>query len=171
MTQTGGSLLPSLLFTPETWRRHMELLIPLNLQDSKPLYEQIYQYIKDEIRRGNMKPDRQLPSSRELAKSLKVSRSTTQLAYEHLRDIWRQFPERDILPPGWTGFCRRFMPRDMKRAERRQTSRIFCPTGQRKGNTFRWIFPRAGLIWNAFLSLPGARSAGQCSGKKKKRFF
>ena len=62
----------------------MELLIPLNLQDSKPLYEQIYQYIKDEIRRGNMKPDRQLPSSRELAKSLKVSRSTTQLAYEQL---------------------------------------------------------------------------------------
>ena len=116
----------------------MELLIPLNLQDSKPLYEQIYQYIKDEIRRGNMKPDRQLPSSRELAKSLKVSRST---------------------------------PRDMKRAELRQTSRIFCPTGQMKGNTFRWIFPRAGLIWNAFLSLPGARSAGQCSGKKKKRFF
>lgn len=62
----------------------MELLIPLNLQDSKPLYEQIYQYIKDEIRKGNIKPERQLPSSRELAKSLKVSRSTTQLAYEQL---------------------------------------------------------------------------------------
>lgn len=62
----------------------MELMIPLNSQDARPLYEQIYQYIKDEIRNGNLKPDKQLPSSRELAKNLKVSRSTTQLAYEQL---------------------------------------------------------------------------------------
>lgn len=62
----------------------MELMIPLNNQNERPLYEQIYQYIKDEIRNGNLKPSRQLPSSRELAKSLKVSRSTTQLAYEQL---------------------------------------------------------------------------------------
>mgnify|MGYP003047940236 CR=1 FL=1 len=48
------------------------------------MYEQIYQYIKDEIRKGNIRPEKQLPSSRELAKSLKVSRSTTQLAYEQL---------------------------------------------------------------------------------------
>lgn len=62
----------------------MELLIPLNSQDGRPMYEQIYQYIKDEIRSGGLSPQRQLPSSRELAKSLKVSRSTTQLAYEQL---------------------------------------------------------------------------------------
>ena len=62
----------------------MELLIPLSSQDPRPLYEQIYQYIKDEIRCGNLKPKRQLPSSRELARNLKVSRSTTQLAYEQL---------------------------------------------------------------------------------------
>jgi len=59
-------------------------MIPLNSQDSRPLYEQIYQYIKDEIRSGSLRPKKQLPSSRELAKSLKVSRSTTQLAYEQL---------------------------------------------------------------------------------------
>ncbi len=46
--------------------------------------KQIYQYIKDEIRKGNIRPEKQLPSSRDLAKSLKVSRSTTQLAYEQL---------------------------------------------------------------------------------------
>lgn len=62
----------------------MELMIPLNSQDPRPLYEQIYQYIKDEIRNGNLRPQKQLPSSRELARSLKVSRSTTQLAYEQL---------------------------------------------------------------------------------------
>lgn len=62
----------------------MELMIPLNIQDSKPLYEQIYHFIKNEIRTGNIKPMRKLPSTRELAESLKVSRSTTQLAYEQL---------------------------------------------------------------------------------------
>ena len=62
----------------------MELLIPLNTKEARPMYEQIYQYIKDEIRNGNLRPRRQLPSSRELAGSLKVSRSTTQLAYEQL---------------------------------------------------------------------------------------
>lgn len=62
----------------------MEFMIPLNSQDARPLYEQIYQYIKNEIRNGNLKPDKRLPSSRELAKNLKVSRSTTQLAYEQL---------------------------------------------------------------------------------------
>lgn len=62
----------------------MDLLVPLNNQDPRPLYEQIYQYIKDEIRNGNLKPQKKLPSSRELAKNLKVSRSTAQLAYEQL---------------------------------------------------------------------------------------
>lgn len=63
---------------------HMELMIPLDVQSRKPLYEQIYQFIKEEIRCGNIKPMRQLPSTRELAESLRVSRSTTQLAYEQL---------------------------------------------------------------------------------------
>ncbi len=62
----------------------MELMIPLNTQDARPLYEQIYQYIKDEIRSGKLPSGKRLPSSRELAKGLKVSRSTTQLAYEQL---------------------------------------------------------------------------------------
>lgn len=62
----------------------MELLIPLNNGDPRPLYEQIYQYIKNEIRCGNLKANKRLPSSRELADHLKVSRSTTQLAYEQL---------------------------------------------------------------------------------------
>ena len=62
----------------------MELMIPLDSQDKRPLYEQIYHYIKEEIRTGGIRPARQLPSTRQLAESLKVSRSTTQLAYEQL---------------------------------------------------------------------------------------
>lgn len=62
----------------------MELMIPLDPQGESPLYQQIYQYIKDEIRNGNLTPQKRLPSSRQLAAALKVSRSTTQLAYEQL---------------------------------------------------------------------------------------
>lgn len=63
----------------------MELMIPLKNQNSAPYYEQIYSYIKEEIRKGNIKASVRLPSTRLLAEHLKVSRSTTQMAYEQLR--------------------------------------------------------------------------------------
>lgn len=62
----------------------MELLIPLDLQSTKPLYEQIYAYIRGEIRSGALRTEERLPSTRVLAEHLKVSRSTTQMAYEQL---------------------------------------------------------------------------------------
>lgn len=48
------------------------------------MYEQIYAYIRGEIRSGALKPSDRLPSTRTLAEHLKVSRSTTQMAYEQL---------------------------------------------------------------------------------------
>lgn len=74
------------------------------------MYEQIYQYIKDEIRKGNIRPEKQLPSSRELAKSLKVSRSTTQLAYEQLvsEGYLEAVPRKAILRRHWTESFRRW---------------------------------------------------------------
>lgn len=62
----------------------MELLVPLNSQSEKPLYEQIYSHIRNEIRNGGLKAAERLPSTRTLAGYLKVSRSTTQMAYEQL---------------------------------------------------------------------------------------
>lgn len=62
----------------------MELMIPLKTQSGQPLYEQIYHYIKEEIRRGSLKAGTRLPSTRVLADHLKVSRSTTQMAYDQL---------------------------------------------------------------------------------------
>lgn len=62
----------------------MELLVPIDNQSKKPLYEQIYTYIRNEIRDGNLKSGDRLPSTRILAEHLKVSRSTTQMAYEQL---------------------------------------------------------------------------------------
>jgi GntR family transcriptional regulator/MocR family aminotransferase len=61
----------------------MELMIPLR-SDGPSLYEQIYEYVKKEIRRGSLAEGTRLPSTRVLAENLKVSRSTTQMAYDQL---------------------------------------------------------------------------------------
>ena len=62
----------------------MEILIPVDMKSSKPLYEQIYEHIRREIRNGGLKTSDRLPSTRALASHLRVSRSTTQMAYEQL---------------------------------------------------------------------------------------
>lgn len=62
----------------------MELLVPIDAKSNKPLYEQIYAHIRREIRSGGLKTGERLPSTRTLAEHLKVSRSTTQMAYDQL---------------------------------------------------------------------------------------
>lgn len=62
----------------------MELLVPLDPQSRMPLYEQIYRFIREEIRRGNLRAGERLPSSRILSENLKVSRSTVQMAYDQM---------------------------------------------------------------------------------------
>lgn len=62
----------------------VELMIPIQNHDKVPMYEQIYVFLKDEIRRGNLREAVRLPSTRVLAQHLKVSRSTTQMAYDQL---------------------------------------------------------------------------------------
>lgn len=56
----------------------------LNGQDRKPLYEQLYEYIKEEIRSGRLAAGEKLPSKRMLAAYLKISRSTVEMAYDQL---------------------------------------------------------------------------------------
>lgn len=62
----------------------MELIIPLDSQSGVPMYEQIYRYMKKEIRLGNLQAGSRIPSTRVLAGHLKISRSTTQMAYDQL---------------------------------------------------------------------------------------
>ena len=61
-----------------------ELTISLKQGGKIPLYEQIYGYIKEEIRKGTIKSGEKLPSTRALCRHLEVSRSTVELAYEQL---------------------------------------------------------------------------------------
>lgn len=61
-----------------------EIAINLDPASHIPLYEQIYEYFKNEIKRGNLPCGFKLPSTRALAGFVDVSRSTTQMAYDQL---------------------------------------------------------------------------------------
>ena len=61
-----------------------ELNIRLITDGKKPLYRQIYEYIRGEIRSGALEAGERLPSTRALASGLHVARSTAELAYSQL---------------------------------------------------------------------------------------
>ncbi len=61
-----------------------ELTILLENGSRTPLYRQIYEHIKGDIRTGKISAGEKLPSSRLLSKNLQVSRSTVNLAYDQL---------------------------------------------------------------------------------------
>lgn len=61
-----------------------DLTISLQPNEKKPMYEQLYEYIRKEIRRGAFLAGDKLPSTRALSAYLQVSRSTVDLAYEQL---------------------------------------------------------------------------------------
>ncbi len=50
-----------------------------------PLYVQLYNYIKEDILKGNLKADEKLPSKRNLAEHLKISVMTIENAYSQLQ--------------------------------------------------------------------------------------
>lgn len=58
-------------------------LILSNATD-RPIYEQIYHQIRDQVLSGTLVPGQPLPSIRALAKDLRVSVITTKRAYEEL---------------------------------------------------------------------------------------
>lgn len=61
-----------------------DLVIQLSGTDSRCLYQQIYEHIRDEIRKGKLLTGEKLPSTRLLAEYLQVSRSTVDFAYGQL---------------------------------------------------------------------------------------
>lgn len=61
-----------------------ELTVNLRSGDRVPLYEQLYEYIRREIRDGHITSGEKLPSTRVLSRHLGISRSTVELAYEQL---------------------------------------------------------------------------------------
>ncbi len=64
--------------------RELPIRIRLEKKSGKTLYEQLYEYIREEIRTGNLLPEERLPSARFLSDSLQVSRTTVDMAYGQL---------------------------------------------------------------------------------------
>ncbi|MGG3522084.1 PLP-dependent aminotransferase family protein [Bacillus pseudomycoides] len=62
----------------------LELTPNLNMEEKIPLYVQLYEYIKAEIRSGKIPPLTKLPAKRKLAAHLEVSKNTVESAYEQL---------------------------------------------------------------------------------------
>jgi len=59
----------------------------LDKNDAMSLYAQLYQQIKNDILKGNIKPGTKLLSSRKLAMDLRISRNTVELAYDKLTEL------------------------------------------------------------------------------------
>ncbi len=59
-------------------------MIQLDFKDSRPLYEQIKEKIKDLIISGAVKQNEKIPSVRELAQMLTINPNTIQKAYKEL---------------------------------------------------------------------------------------
>ncbi|MBS4174764.1 PLP-dependent aminotransferase family protein [Bacillus sp. FJAT-49736] len=62
----------------------LEITPKLDVHSKVPLYLQLYNFIKQEMETGNLKPYTKLPSKRKLAKYLQVSQNTIEAAYEQL---------------------------------------------------------------------------------------
>ncbi|MDJ0743111.1 MAG: PLP-dependent aminotransferase family protein [Xenococcaceae cyanobacterium MO_167.B27] len=62
----------------------MDLAIHLDSTSKIPLYQQLTEKIRGAVLEGRLKPNQKLPSSRSLAKSLTISRSTVTQSYEQL---------------------------------------------------------------------------------------
>jgi len=60
------------------------MFIPISNSDSRPLYEQIFEGVKEKIFKGELSPGDPLPSIRQLAQELKISVITTKRAYFEL---------------------------------------------------------------------------------------
>jgi len=112
-----------------------ELTINLNTKLNTPLYEQIYQYIKEEICSGNLAYGEKLPSSRALAKHLDVSRSTVETAYEQLlsEGYIETIPCKGVYISNLEGLYRHVIDkkkREEKKIQKRKTYRYdFSPYG------------------------------------------
>lgn len=80
---TGGFPLDT-LYIPYMYRIGDFMNIIISNANNKPIYEQIFTQIRDQILSGDLSPGQALPSIRALAKDLRVSVITTKRAYEEL---------------------------------------------------------------------------------------
>lgn len=117
-----------------------ELTIALNLTSKVPLYEQIYHYIKNEIKKGILSHGDKLPSTRALSKYLEISRSTVELAYEQL--LSEGYIESEP--------CRGYFVAQVEELYQLQKSKVPVEKEQTKKRTYQYDFSMSGIDLNGF---------------------
>ena len=117
-----------------------ELTMNLNPKLHTPLYEQIYQYIREDISCKRMVFGDRLPSTRALAKHLSVSRSTVELAYEQL------------LSEGYIESipCKGFYVAQLDGLYRQPKQKEALKINQKKGVKYRYDFSPNGIDLQSF---------------------
>lgn len=60
------------------------MLLTINMRDKRPIYKQIVSGIKDMVLSGELKPDEQIPSVRQLATDMNINPNTIAKAYAEL---------------------------------------------------------------------------------------
>lgn len=60
------------------------MLLTVNIRDKRPIYKQIVSGIKDMVLSGELKPDEQIPSVRQLATDMNINPNTIAKAYAEL---------------------------------------------------------------------------------------
>lgn len=130
-----------------------ELTINLQPGTKIPLYEQIYNYIKQDIQAGRMKSGERLPSTRALCRHLEVSRSTVELAYEQL--LSEGYVEAEP--------CRGYFVAQIEglyQLDRKENSRK--PENVRRGKKYRYDFSPFGVDLKSFPYNAWRRLSREC---------
>lgn len=60
------------------------MILTVNIRDKRPIYKQIVGGIKDKVLSGELKPDEQIPSVRQLATDMNINPNTIAKAYAEL---------------------------------------------------------------------------------------
>jgi GntR family transcriptional regulator/MocR family aminotransferase len=121
MTRLGSHLSPS----------PADLMIRIDARGGEGLQQQVYSAVRRAILDGILTPGTRLPSSRTLAENLRVSRTTTLLAYEQL------LAEGYLTARHGSGtYVARELPDDLPRQmSQRRTARTKHPQLSRRGET------------------------------------
>src|SRR5215471_5321179 len=69
--------------TPKT-EGEMDFMVALDASREVPLHKQLYDEVRSAILAGRLGPGQRVPSTREMARSLGVSRTTVTLSYDEL---------------------------------------------------------------------------------------
>lgn len=139
-----------------------ELTISLEARSSRPLYEQIYDYIKKEIQSGGLPFEERLPSTRKLAKHLQVSRSTVELAYEQL------------LSEGYIQAepCRGYFVSELDGLFHLKPEKVPTQTGNaQEEETYEYDFSPSGIDLNSFPHSAWRKISRNILNEENKEFF